>query len=339
MYFSKSLVIDIMKFAVLKGADAHDLSTNLAIDPDLPFDHNETISYSKMESVLNLAHEAINDEFLGLHMGEQLMLNATKKVDEIMQYSPSIEEAFINANNYSKMISDALIGSVEHNSKETKVVFDVNPNWIVFHTHAVKQIIDLTLVCTMKSIYWMTGQNCFPIEVQLPYASVKNKFEYYRIFDCRIKFDQANAAIVFPKQILNLKVSNKNLGLLAQLKKSADEEIEKIKLEEPLLLEIKKSILSALPKRLKVQKLALEFKMSSRTLQRKLRYLNTSYKKIEKDILISLSKKMLLFEHKTIEEISYLLGFSEASAFIRFFKTETKTSPKKFKELESDKHQ
>ena len=86
-----------------------------------------------------------------------------------------------------------------------------------------------------------------------------------------------------------------------------------------------------MPQKSNLQKVALDLNISTRTLQRKLKEQNTNFKLIEKDILIRLAKKFILFEKQSIQEISYLLGFSEASAFIRFFKNETRKTPKQFK--------
>ena len=190
MYFSKLLVADIIDFAVSKGADKEDLCKSLAIKSEENFAPNEVVSYDEMVNILNITGQTIDDELLGLHLGEQLILKATKQVDEIMQNSPTIEEAFTNAINYSRLISDALTSRMEKTKDYTKISFEVNPNWEVLENHAVQQIIDLTLVCTLKSIYWLTGKKYSPFEVHLNYPPLKKRNEYYRVFDCSIKFNQ-----------------------------------------------------------------------------------------------------------------------------------------------------
>lgn len=331
MYFSKVLAVDIIKYAVSKGANKIKICEDLGIDINKTIDQNETISYGEMVSILLITGKMIDDEYLGLHMGEQLMLNATKQVDEIMLNSPTIEVAFNNANDYSRLISDALQGSIEKTEHYTKVIFEINPNWEVLQNQAVRQIIDLTLVCTIKSIYWLTGRMYSPLEIHLPYSSAKKRSEYYRVFDCGIRFKQKAVAAIFPNPILDISVPTKNIGLLADLKKIGDEEIEKLQTECSLILEIKKSVLSKLPQRATVQLVAHQQQMSSRTMQRRLRELSTNFKKIEKEILMNLAQTFILFEERNIDEVSYLLGFSEASAFIRFFKNEMNITPVEFK--------
>ncbi len=335
MYFSKLLVSDIIEYAVSKGADQEDLCRNLGIQLNDKINPNDVVSYEKMVNILNHVGQLIDDELLGLHLGEQLILKGTKQVDQIMQNSPNIEEAFSNAINYSKLISDALSTKMEKTESQTKISFEVNPNWAVLPNHAVQQIIDMTLVCTLKSIYWLTGRKYAPMAVNLNYSALKKRNEYYRVFDCSVKFEESTPCIIFHNPVLNQTVPSYDLGLLAYLKKIGTEEIEKLQSEDPLQLQIKKIILNNLPQKSTIDIVASELHLSSRTMQRKLKQGQTNFKQIEKDILIKLAKKIIRYEKRSIDEISYLLGFSEASAFIRFFKNEVNATPKKYKQQHS----
>ncbi len=69
----------------------------------------------------------------------------------------------------------------------------------------------------------------------------------------------------------------------------------------------------------------------TRTSQRKLKRMNTRFKKIEHELLLKLPRTYPEERKKSINEISYLPGLSESSAFIRFFNTSTAQTPKKHK--------
>jgi len=237
---------------------------------------------------------------------EELCNGLAIKMDEEIVPNEVIEEAFSNAVNYSKLISDALSCSMEKREQDTKISFEVNPNWAVQQNQAVQQIINLTLVCTLKSIYWLTGRQYAPKEVHLNYPRLKKRNEYFRVFDCSIKFNEATTGIIFHNPILSQAVPTYNLGLLAQLKKVGNEELEKLQSENPLILQIKSIILNNLPHKSKVTEVCHELNISSRTLQRKLQQQDTNFKQIEKGILIKLAKKFILFEERSIAEISYL---------------------------------
>ncbi len=330
MYFSKFLLSDIIEFGVSNGADQKSLCNAIGVALPTPDSFQEKISYELMIRAINIAAQTINDENLGLHLGEQVMLKGTEQVDNIMRNSPTIEEAFANAVNFSKLISDALACSMVKTKNYTTISFEVNPNWAVLESHAVQQIIDMTLVCTAKSIYWLTGQKHAPKEVRLNYSPLKKRNEYYRIFDCTLKFNERVPSIIFHNPTLNQSVPTYNLGLLDFLKKGASEELKKIQSEHPLVMNVKEIVLNKLPQRTNIAEISAALNLSPRTLQRKLQALSTNFKAIEKDILIKLASKFILKGKRNIEEISYLLGFSEASALIRFFKQEMNTTPKKY---------
>lgn len=336
MYFSKLLVADILEYADSKGAPKAELLRSLKMKLNSKTDALKKVSYDKMVEVLNTTGQSINDELLGLHLGEQIILKGTQQVDQIMQTSPTIKEAFNNAISYSKLISDAMTSHMEQTDLHTKVSFELNPNWEVLENEAVKQIIDMTLVCTQKSIFWLTGKKYPPVEVHLPYASKKKRNEYYRVFDCAVKFNKPIAAIVFHNPVLNQSVPTYDLGLLASLKKIGAAEIKKQKSENELVLQIKKAVLHKLPQKSNLHFIASELNMSTRSLQRKLQILDTNFKKVEKEILLKLARKLILHDERSIEEISYLLGFSESSSFIRFFNKEMNVSPRLFKKSQKN---
>ena len=175
MYFSKLLVADIIEYALSQGVDKLELYNLLSIKMDTKIAPHEVIDYEEMANILNITGQILNDEHLGLHLGEQLILKGTQQVDEIMQNSPTIEQAFSNAVNYSKLISDALSCEMVKTKQDTKISFELNPDWAVQQNQAVQQIIDLTFVCTLKSIYWLTGRKYAPKEVHLNYPSIKKR--------------------------------------------------------------------------------------------------------------------------------------------------------------------
>lgn len=331
MYFSKLLLADIIDFGVEHGADRMDLCDALGLELPASIPPDAQVDYATMIRALNHTGQVIQDEYLGLHLGEKFMLRGTQQVDQIMARSSTIEEAFANAVTYSKMISDALDSNMTQTERYTTVSFEVNPNWGVLSSRAVQQIIDMTLVCALKSIYWLTGKQHAPVEVHLNYPSLKKKREYYRVFDCAIKFHEETPGIIFRNPTLREAIPSHDVGLLNALTTAANETIANFQSEDPLILEIKRIILDCLPEKTNLHVVADALHLSSRTLQRKLRSLKTTYKEIEKHILIQLAKKLILHEERTIDEVGYLLGFSESSALIRFFKKEMRITPKKYR--------
>jgi len=68
--------------------------------------------------------------------------------------------------------------------------------------------------------------------------------------------------------------------------------------------------------------------LNSRTLQPRLSEAGTTFKSLLVEVRRELAEKYVLDQKLTITEISYLLGFSETSAFSRAFKTWTGKTPR-----------
>jgi AraC-like DNA-binding protein len=80
------------------------------------------------------------------------------------------------------------------------------------------------------------------------------------------------------------------------------------------------------------QQIAAALHVSNRTLQRKLREENTSFKELLKDTRMQLARKYLRSPGRSVVETAYLLGFSEPSTFSRAFKRWTGVAPAQYRE-------
>jgi len=325
VYFSSSILIDFLDYAKLNGLNIPQLVEETEL-----YQKEKFINYETTIKYLNYIGQELNDEQLGLHIGEQISLKVTTYVDQIMQHSLSLEDAFENAAEYSKMISDALQTSLHKSEKNYSVRFTENPNWKVFPTKAKRQILDITLLSCLKSVVAYTQRNYYPVKLHFETPKPKNINEYYRLFNCSLLFNQPQSEIFFEKQIFNQRTKQPKFGLLQSLKDKIEGEMKHLKTENKLIYDVKKCILSHKPERINLKVAASSLHLSPRTLQRKLKELNTSFKAIEYELQLRLSKTYLEEGQKSIDEISYLLGFSESSSFIRFFKSLTGTTPMKY---------
>ena len=289
------------------------------------------ISYDLIVELINYIGQELDDAYFGLHMGEEMALKTTAYVNSIMQHSETLENSFKNAVYYSRLISDALDSRLVKDEENYAVIFEENPNWTVYQAHARRQILDLTLLSCLNSLVAYTGKNYYPTKIYFHTEKPKNINEYYRLFNCSLQFNCRQTKIVFEKQIFDRHSKNTHFGLLKNLKDKVDVEIKNLEAENELIYELKKAILDHKPERILIEGAAKQLSLSKRTLQRKLNSLGTSFKEIEYELQLKLSKTYLREKEKPIDEISYLLGFSESSAFIRFFKSLEKMTPTEYK--------
>jgi AraC-like DNA-binding protein len=330
MYFSSKIIFDLIDFARYQGANVDELvSSSSQIAED------SYVSYELTADYFHQVGKLLNNEALGLSIGELVSLKVSAQVNEIMNNSSSLEDAFSNAVNFSKLISDALECHMEKSDTIYSVVFEENPDWKVQNSYARRQLLDLTLLSTLNSLITYTGYKYCPtlIRMSLP-KPIKTK-NYYRLFNCRIKFNEPKNEIVFERQIFDKHSKSVEFGLLKSLKTQVQKELSNLSQENEFILEVKKLILNRKPDRITVDEVIKELNFSRRTFHRRLTENNTSFKKIEHELQLKLANSYLMYEDHSIDEISYLLGFADSSSFVRFFKLKTGISPKKFKDQEA----
>ena len=316
---------DLMDYAVSNGASIRKLENSFSTIKEAKY-----VNYDALVNTLNHIHQELHDEYLGLHIGAQISLKAAAEVDSIMMNSQSLEKSIVNAINYSKLISDALECSLTKTEDYYSVIYEENPNWKVQQNYAKRQVLDMALISNVKSLAAYTNFHYQPIQVHFGYQKPKKLNEYYRLFNCSLKFNQSKTQIYYERHIIDRHHKNLHPGLVEDLKKKVAGEIAALPSENPLIYQLKKCILNHKPERVLLDKAALNLNLSSRSLQRKLKEFNTSFKRVEHDLQLKLAKTYLEEAQMSIDEISYLLGFSESSAFIRFFKSLTSKTPKEY---------
>lgn len=322
MYFSAIVISDLIEYAELHGLKLKAPALRF-IDPK----ERRFVDYLSVVKTLNAIRAGLQDDCLGLHVGERISMKVTASVDQIMLSSHSLEEATVNAIKYSKLISDALECSYEKTEHYFSVIYEENPNWKVQQADAKRQILDLTLISNVNSFAAYTNHNYYPAYVNFVYPKPKRLNEFYRLFNCRLRFNQPRTELVYERHIVDKHRRKVATGLLESLKEIVATEIASLPIENELIYKLKKCILNNKPGKILLEEAASELNMSRRTLQRKLSEMQTTFMAVEFEIQIKLAKTYLEEAQKSIDEISYLLGFSESSAFIRFFKALTNKTP------------
>ena len=145
-------------------------------------------------------------------------------------------------------------------------------------------------------------------------------------------FNQNEYKIILDKQVLDYKITTRNISLAAQLVN----EVERRHSELPGAFSSK--VYRLLTKEaenghfLRQEELADHFNMSTRTLTRRLSKEGLSYKNMVRDLKMMLAKNLLLKKaNLSIEQVSARTGFSSSAAFIRAFKKYFNKTPQEFR--------
>ena len=161
--------------------------------------------------------------------------------------------------------------------------------------------------------------------------------EYIKVFGSKVKFSQNGNYMVIDIREANTPVILPNENLLRYLENYAKEFLEEVESINSFTYRVQKLILSYMDsENLTVKRIARELSISSRTLQINLHNEGTEFNLLLRQTREKLAKKYLL-ENYSIEDITYLLGFSEPSVFRRAFKKWVGVTAKEYREVQRNK--
>jgi len=166
-----------------------------------------------------------------------------------------------------------------------------------------------------------------PVKVTFWHPEPDDTSKYFAYFKCPVEFNTGIDSMTFPSRIVDEELSGGN----AQLAKLNDQVLKQYlntQTQDDLIARIKTIIVNELPSgNVSNDKVSEELYTSSRSLQRKLKDLGTTYKKIYEECRRELAEKYVAEGKMSLTEISFILGFSEMSSFSRSYKRWTGHSP------------
>ncbi len=150
---------------------------------------------------------------------------------------------------------------------------------------------------------------------------------YRSVFDAPVTFSAPVNQLVLPRAVLDASLVSSDPQLLAILTRAADELHARAPEEPTLAAQVARVLRDALrDDEGHVEIVAKRLGLTARSLQRRLKDEGSSFNAVREQVRKDLSKRYL-GDNLSIAEISFLLGFSEPSAFFRAFKRWTGQTP------------
>ncbi|TRZ54947.1 MAG: AraC family transcriptional regulator [Rhodocyclaceae bacterium] len=177
------------------------------------------------------------------------------------------------------------------------------------------------------------GPSFAPQELQVKFGRPTDARLYEEAFGCRVLYGQPDNKLIYDAAWLDRTPEMGNPITHSLLVTLCDELLEELNLRVGLVGKVRHVLLVNLMKPTSFDAIAKHLHMTSRTLGRKLREENTSYRKLVDELRMHMGIKYLRDTDLTIEEIAYAMGFSDAANFRRAFRRWTKGTPLKIRDF------
>ena len=168
-----------------------------------------------------------------------------------------------------------------------------------------------------------------PIKANFSYPAPAHVASYEKTFDQRCYFEQPETAIIFPSKWLNTPVVPATKTSDAITGDFITGVLGSKSVENPNAVDtVKRLLLSRLNRHMpSLDEAAAELHLNTSQLRQRLYRVRTSYKKVVLDVRMTLARHYLERTYFDVQDIAFLLDYSEAPAFSRSFKKYYGSSP------------
>lgn len=330
MYITGSVFNLIRKQFEDMGLDNLEISSKLNVDLEILNQPMATISSDILGSYIELVINRSGNHRLGLEKGFDVPVTIAGMLYKLYENCTTLKEVFEKSDIHTPTINPLYryINRIDKNLFIHRI--SINEEFAKKYPLATRQLYESQLGISLQILYSLTGKRIKPIQIRTIYDKEGDNDKLNNYFKCPIQYATNEFALLFDSSILDFPILTANNQLLSIIEKLIIEMKERGQ-ESNLSNAIRKYLLQCLPTiDVDIKTVAQNLNFGERTLQRRLRKENTSYREILNSVRIELSERYIE-ENISFAEIAYLLGFDSQSAFNKFFQKHFKKQPSIFK--------
>jgi len=263
--------------------------------------------------------------------GSRIPLSAYGMYGFALVCSPTIREYFQVAVKYHRLATPLLSMSWREEGDYASWIFPMSA--AVKHPDSLMRFLveqQLAQLSThLKAV--IQSDTYLPVLAMLSYSAPNHTYLYERYLGCPVQFGQPMSKLVYPKSILSAKPHMAH-GLTSKiLQDTCDRILGEVKTSTGVAGEVYQIIASTPGHSPSMESVAGQICTTVRTLNRKLGAEGTSFTQILDDVRFNLASEYLRTTELNIDDISELVGFSDAANFRHAFRRWTGSTPARYR--------
>ncbi len=309
------------------GHDSEDLFRRAGLDPARLKDADARYPVEGMCRLWRLATQVTGDPYFGLKAAGFWHPTTMNALGYSWMASDSLRDALTRMTRYGRLVTTVAEMTLEE--FDDHFAFRIHP--LIARSKVPNEAVDAGLATFISMCRMSYGDDFYPLRVETQRPEFDDPAPYVEYFHAPVEFSAPDNILYFSKESLeaHLRTANPRLArvndrVVTQYLAQFDKGSTAIRVRAKLI-----DLLSA--GNVTQQDVAGSLHMSLRTLQRKLREENTSYKDLLDETRRELANQYLRQACLSVGEVTYLLGFSEPSNFARAFKRWTGRTPSEFR--------
>jgi AraC-like DNA-binding protein len=242
--------------------------------------------------------------------------------------SPTLMDAFANLKRYYRVTGEGLDAAIEQEGANYALRYrETDPA-----LRGLRHNAELAAALLVRYAREATRKTVMPVRVDFTHAPPNERINYADVLGSPVRFRADWDAVVFSDEVLRMPVIGADSELLFELEHLCQRIVGAQPLQPDLLHDVRRLIIERLPKgTARIDNIAKDLAVSGRTLERRLSQRGQPFSDILDEVRSSLAKQYLTSTDSRLEQIAYLLGYSEAPAFVRAFKRSMGVTPSDYR--------
>lgn len=320
MAFNGRFLHNIIEQAVSRGASKATLMNISGLPEAQLMDKDCKVDYKSFNQTFETALKEVNDPLLGIHITQSMSLTAAGLMLQIAQNCSTFKDAVVLACQYAMLGCDSLPMRLEETEYSYELIFNFDRSWRSNSEETFQHTLEGALFFLLKEYEALTAKKFNPVKITLDYTPRVSFKELEKYYKTPVFIRDNRNSIVFRKKDLDAPISTADRELLQHLIRYAEEQITRLQHRDTVVEQVGRIIMRNLPDRATSDSVARELNMSVRTMQRHLKYEDTSFREILDKHLMEFAKNEIRKGKYSMSEIAYQLNYSDLSAFSRAYK-------------------
>lgn len=329
---SAGVARSFVDYAQARGAERAVLLKAVDLDEADLADQDARLPLERYRAIIRAAQNALDDPAFVLNHAMDTRLQDMSVVGLIVHSSRDMADSLTQLNRYSKLM-------VEVDVMDGAERFSVEPGpegvWIVDNRPDPNSFIELTEASFGRFESEFRREfpdKPFARKIEVTHSAPAYAARYDEVFGCEVVFGAARNALLIAPDWLTQEFDSHSGYVFGLFTERAEALLAALAADETLTGRIEALLLPDLHKgEISVEAVATGLGMSRQTLYRRLKAEGTTFAAVHDGLRRRMAADYLAARKVSVNETAYLVGFSEASSFVRAFRRWTGQTPAEFR--------
>ncbi|SLN72096.1 AraC family transcriptional regulator [Roseisalinus antarcticus] len=316
-----------LDYAVADGAPRGGLLAASGLTEDDLADQDNRIPVSAYQGLIGAGIEATGDTSLLLRHVLDTRLETMSIVGQIVHASISFPHSLDQLNRYARLMADVLIPG---GRDPFELVRDGEAVWLVDHRppDGSWMATEAGFARFISEFRRSAPEHPFELALEVSFAPPPHANRYPELFRVPVTFRAARNALRINPIWLDVPFDGGKDYVFGVFTRHADTLLDELATRDTVRSAVEAMMLADLHEgTLSMDRIARDLGMSRQTLYRRLKDEGVTFAQVHDDLRHRMAMDYLGAGKVSVGETAYLLGFSEASAFVRAFRRWTGASP------------